>query len=373
MFLALREMKRAKARFALLVAAVGLLVFLILTQQALQNGLITSFVGALRRQSAPVLVYAIDGQRTLQGSVVLPPLEQAVAATSGVAETGRIGQGTYSVSVDGAAESDAAVFGYEKAALGGPDAVSAGRMPQAPGEAVGSNVDFELGQRVRVVSERGTGGPELTVVGLATEAQIQVTPTLFVAWPDYEAAARAANPDADVVLPNVIGVRPADGVAAADLIGPLNAASDQADALTRDQAAEEAPGVAEVKQSFNVIFLLFALVVPLVTGLFFLIVTFQKSRALTLLRAMGAPAGVLVRSLFVQVVLVIGGGIIVGTAMFAPLTTVGLGSLALRFEPGAVGFWAALLLTLGVLSAMVAAKRVLAIDPVEATTGGGGR
>ena len=35
--------------------------------------------------------------------------------------------------------------------------------------------------------------------------------------------------------------------------------------------------------------------------------------------------------------------------------------------------WAALLLTLGLLSALVAARRVLAIDPVQATTGGGAR
>jgi hemin transport system permease protein len=35
-------------------------------------------------------------------------------------------------------------------------------------------------------------------------------------------------------------------------------------------------------------------------------------------------------------------------------------------------FWAVLLLALGLVSALVAARRVLAIDPVEATTGGGG-
>ena len=68
MFLALREMRRAKVRFGLLAAAIGLLLFLILTQQAIQNGLITAFVGAIERQSAPVLVYSTDGQRTLQGA-----------------------------------------------------------------------------------------------------------------------------------------------------------------------------------------------------------------------------------------------------------------------------------------------------------------
>ena len=74
MFLALREMRRAKVRFALLISAIGLLVLLILAQQAIQNGLITSFVGAIERQSAPVLVYSVDGQRTLQGSIITPPL-----------------------------------------------------------------------------------------------------------------------------------------------------------------------------------------------------------------------------------------------------------------------------------------------------------
>ena len=371
MFLALREIRRAKARFGLLMAAVALLMFLILTQQALQSGLITAFVGAIERQSAPVLVYSVDGQRTLQGSVITPPLEKAIAGTPGVAEAGRIGQGTFTVSVNGGEQSDAALIGYEKPRLGGPDRLSAGRMSRAPGEAVGSAGDFSLGDRVEVVG--GGNGPDLRVVGLADDAQIQVTPTLFVSWSDYVAATRAVNPDAETVLPSVIGVRPASGVGADALTTRINGAADQADALTREQAAAETPGVADVQRSFDAIFLLFALVVPLVTGLFFLIITLQKARALTLLRAIGAPGGVLVRSLLVQVLIIIGGGVALGTLLYVPLSQTTLGALSLRFDPKAVVLWGALLLILGLLSAVAAARRVLAIDPVEATTGGGAR
>ena len=74
MFLAFKEMSRAKVRFALLIAAIGLLVFLILFQQSLQNGLINGFIGAIRDQNAPVLVYSVDGQRILQGSVITPEM-----------------------------------------------------------------------------------------------------------------------------------------------------------------------------------------------------------------------------------------------------------------------------------------------------------
>ena len=376
MFLALREMRRAKTRFGLLVGAIGLLVFLILTQQALQDGLITSFVGAIRQQSAPVLVFSTDGQRTFQGSVIPPALEEAIGAVGGVEASGRIGQGTFTVQVEGDDDTtDAAIIGAEDPSLGGVRRVDEGRRAESSSEAVGSAADFDVGDRVRIVpvGVPGGEGPELVVVGLVEDGQLQVTPTLFTSWSDYEAAARAANPDAEAVLPNVIGLRPAEGTASAQLVEAVNATSEDLEALTREQAATDTPGVGQVRQSFQVIFLLYGLVVPLVTGLFFLIVTFQKSASLTLLRAVGVQGATLVRSLLVQVVVVVGGGILIGTALYWPLSQQTLGSIGLRFDPAAVAVWSVLLLGLGLLSALVAARRVLRIDPIEATTGGGGR
>lgn len=374
MFLALKEIRRAKVRFGLLMGAIGLLVFLILTQQALQDGLLTGFVGAIKRQSAPVLVYSVDGQRTLQGSIVPPPLQQAIEGADGVGASGRIGQGTFTAEIGDGDQTDVAIIGYDDAELGAPTRLAKGRQAATAREAVGSSTDFSLGDEVLIVPPDTTGKPlTITVVGLADDAQIQVTPTLFTPWDGYEAAVRAANPDAGAVLPHAIGVRPAAGVTDEQLVEHINDASAEADALTRQQAADEAPGVAQVRQSFQVIFLLYALVVPLVTGLFFLIITFQKSASLTLLRAIGTRSSVLVRSLLVQVLIVMGGGILIGVLLYAPLTQVGVGTLALRFNVGAVVFWSVLLLVLGLVSALASARRVLAIDPIEATLGGGGR
>jgi putative ABC transport system permease protein len=371
MFLAFREIRRAKVRFALLIAAVAMLVFLILAQQALQNGLLTSFVGGIERQSAPVLVYAVDGQRTLQGSVIPPDLQATIEGVDGVGERGRLGQGTFTATIDDGDEIDTAVVGYDDPDLGAPDTVASGRLPEAPDEAIGSSTDFSVGDVVTIVPTGEAEAVTFEVVGLADDVQIQVTPTLYAPWEGYEAAVRSVNPDATGVLPNAIAVAPADGVTDAELVTQINAASDDADALTRADAAAEAPGVAEVRQSFQVIFLLYGLVVPLVTGLFFLIITFQKAAALTLLRAIGGRASTLVRSLLVQVVVVIGGGLLVGTLLYWPLSQAQVGTIALRFDAAAVAFWWVLLLVLGLFSALFAARRVLRIDPVEATVGGG--
>ena len=375
MFLALREMRRAKVRFGLLISAIGLLVLLILAQQAIQTGLINSFIGAIERQSAPVLVYSVDGQRTLQGSIITPPLEKEIRSTEGIAKSGWIGQGTFTVRVnDETEDSDAAIIGYTDPELGAPDEVASGRLPAGPGEGVGSDNDFEIGDRVRVLGPEGqAGGEAIEIVGLADNAQLQVTPTVFAEWPDYVKAVKSSNPDATGVLPSAIGVAPVKGLDAATLAERINDSSPEADALTRESAAEKTPGVGEVRQSFGVIFLLFGLVVPLVTGLFFLIITLQKSASLTLLRAVGAQSGVLVRSLMFQVVLVIGGGLLIGIALYTPLSQASLGDVALSFDLSAVLTWSAILLVLGLLSALVAARRVLAIDPIEATTGEGGR
>ena len=378
MFLALKEMSRSKARFGLLIAAIGLLVFLILFQQSLQNGLITGFIGAIRDQNAPVLVYSVDGQRVLQGSVITPPMEEQVRAAPGVGEVGPIGQGTFTglpSGGDGEETFDTTLIGYELGpdgnGIGAPETIVDGRLPTADDEAVVSDADVRLGYGIGETVTLLPGGKTIEVVGVARDVQLNVSPTLFVSYETYLDAVTSVNPDAGEPLPNVLGVIPADGFTPEDAVASINGQSLELDALTREDAAAETPGVAEVQQSFNIIFLLYGLVVPCVTGLFFLIVTFQKANSLTLLRAIGAPAGRLVSSLLLQVVVIVGAGLLIGTLLYLPVSQQALGGIALRFETRAVVFWSVLLLTLGVLSSLVAARRVLRIDPIEATTGQG--
>ena len=192
-----------------------------------------------------------------------------------------------------------------------------------------------------------------------------------LSYATWEEAVAAGNPDAGTPLPNALGVSPAEGTSDAELVAAVNDASPDADALTRDDAADNTPGVAQVRQSFQVIFLLYGLVVPLVTGLFFLILTLQKRSALVLLRAVGATSSVLVRALLMQVLIVVGAGLAIGVALYAPLSRARIGTLALRFDPTAVVVWSIVLVVLGSVSALVSVRRVVRIDPIEATTGGG--
>ena len=381
MFLALRELRREIIRFALLIVSIALLVFLILFQQAIQSGLISAFVGAIENQSAPVVVYSVDGRRSLQGSLITPDLEATIRATPGIEQAWTLGQGTFTVELeksnesnsDAAASDSVVLIGYSDAELGRPTKLQSGRYPTAPGEVIANanaqGDDFTLGSTVRIVP----GDTDLTIVGTAASIDYLATNTLFGTFDTYQAAVAATNPDAKGVLPNALVLQPARGTTPAQLAQAINSNSPDADALTRADAAALTPGVAQVQASFRVIFFLYGLVVPLVAGLFFLIVTLQKANSLTLLRAIGAPAGRLISSLIVQVTIVMGLGIALGIALYMPLSNADLGGIALRFRLTPVLIWAVSLLCLGLLSALFSARRVLRIDPIEATTGAGVR
>ena len=248
-----------------------------------------------------------------------PALEAAIAGVPASRRRAGSARGRSTVAVGGGDQSDAALIGYEKPGLGAPTMLSSGRMPDAAGEAVGSAGDFALGDRVAVVGLR-RGRPCRSSAWRRTP-QIQVTPTLFVAWDDYVSATERPTPTRRTVLPSVVGARPADGLAPDDL-----AVRDQR-RLRRGRRADaarprpETPGVADVQRSVQRHLPALRPGRAAGDGLFFLIITLQKARALTLLRAIGAPAGVLVRSLLVQVVRSSSGAACCwATLLFAPLS-----------------------------------------------------
>jgi putative ABC transport system permease protein len=381
MLLAWSEIRRAKTRFMALAVAVGLLVFLVLFQQGLRDGLITQFIGAIRNQSAPVLVYGEQARQNLEGSQVRPDQQAAVAATPGVARVGRLGEGTFTVSTPVTRQADdlrdrltdAVIFGYDidgaAAGLGAPTTLTVGRLPNAPGEAVASERNrgegFDVGDVVRVEPD----GVDITVVGLASDINYSVAPTLFTAWSTYEDARRTRNPDAIEVYPTVLAVElqaDADEVAVLTQLSAL----DGVEALTRQQAQDASPGVAAVSQSLNTVIGLLLLTALLVIGLFVLIITVQKAAALTLLRAIGARRSTLVRALLTQTAIVVGAGVVIGGALLAALAPLA-SDIGVRFRLGQVARMGAVTIVLSLVASWAAVRRVLRIDPLAATTGQG--
>jgi putative ABC transport system permease protein len=175
-----------------------------------------------------------------------------------------------------------------------------------------------------------------------------------------------------VALPSLVAAAPADGITAVELTDRIEAAVPGTEALTRQEAVDGNPGVQGVNQSFNIILSLAFLVVALVVGFFFLILTVQKAKSLTLLRAVGAPSGYLVRNLMVQIIVILAAGIAVGLGLVVLVGSVApTGDVAVDLEPTAVLTTVVGLIVISLLGGLVSIRRVLRIDPLRATLDSG--
>jgi putative ABC transport system permease protein len=362
--LAFAEVRRAKLRFGLLAGAVGLLVFLILFVQALLGSLLLSFTGALENQSAEVLVYSEDARKNISASVVLPPEQAAVEAVDGVGASAPLGETTVTVEADGD-DADASVFGFVPGGPGEPTRLVDGRLPTTAGEAVASEEDadagFDIGDTVTVVD----GNVALTVVGLTERSRFSVAPTLWVTFDTYAQLRRAANPDAEEVVPSAVALVPAEGVTPQELAARVDDQVAGVDALTRSQAVDEAPGVSSVNTSFQLILALSFLVVAVVIGFFFLILTVQKQFTLTVLRAVGAPTSYLVKALLAQIGLVVGVGLVLGGLLTYAAVTGASAGLPIAVEPGSLALTAIGVVVLSLVGSAFTLVRVGRIDPAD--------
>jgi putative ABC transport system permease protein len=370
--LAFREIRRARLRFGLLAGALGLLAFLVLFQQTLLTSLLGYFTGALENQSAEVLVYGEEARTSVEASVVLPPTVEAVGGVEGVGASAPLGENTFTAEVGGSLE-DVVVFGYELGGPGAPTTLVEGRLPERDGEGVASDLDVDLGLAIGDVVLLGPEGEvPIEIVGLASDLRFSVEPTVFTSFATFAAGRQAVNPDAPLVPASLVAVEPADGVDPATLANRINAEVDGVEALTRAEAVSQAPGVAETRQSFNIVFLLAYVVVAIVTAFFFLILTIQKQGAFTLLRAIGASGGVLAGAVMVQALVVTLVGIALGAGTTALVAVLVDDDFAQVPDPGLVLSTGTTIVVLAAIAALPSLRRVRRLEPADAAQPTGG-
>lgn len=235
MLFATAELGRSKVRFGFLTLGAGLLVFVLLFQQALLTSVLDGMSGALSRQSGPVLVYNREAQRSLAGSLIPPDLAARLADNPGVADTGALAVTVLSFRPPDGELTNMTLFGFEPGRPGAPTGLQQGRLPEADNEVVASSEDargFGVGETIVVEP----GGYQLEVVGLTEGGRWGMSATMWTPYGTYEALLRQAFPEAALVLPAAVAVQPAVGIAPEELVGELNGAVPELEALTREDA-----------------------------------------------------------------------------------------------------------------------------------------
>lgn len=360
MNLATTEVRRAKLRFGLLTGAVSLLIFLVLLLTTLANALVNSLVGALDGLAADGLVYSQSARDNIQASRLQPTVTDAVVSIPGVTAVGAVGTLTASAVLEGE-QGDLQVFGFEPGRPGAPTALTDGRLPETLGEVAVDGGGLAIGDTVDV----GTAKTPLTVVGLLRGAQFNALPTGYTTLATYQSIVTAEFPGLPFVPINAVAFDTASD--AAPVASTITASIPDAVGYTRSDAVGLIPGIESISQSFGILQGLTFLIAVVVIGFFFLILTVQKLRAITVLRAIGASKGRLGGSLIAQIVIVV-----LAASVLAVLLTLGAlqglnSGIPVTVDAGVIGGVVVAVLAFALLSGIFSVRRLTRIDPATAT------
>ncbi|MFF4323545.1 ABC transporter permease [Streptomyces sp. NPDC001568] len=357
MFVAWRDLRFAKGRFALMGSVVLLITLLVGLLSGLTSGLARENISAITGLPATRLAFAApagDQKVSFTSSQVPEAAWRAWRERPGVKSAEPLGIRTTNA-VSGERTAAVTLFGVE----------SAGRLaPAGAGLTQGQVVlsrkaAAELGGLT--AGGRLKAGPlELTVAAVAGAASYSHTP---VVWMDINDWQRIGNPGTS--LESLATVLAVEGGASVDWAAGDEAASTSAltveDALEAIGSYQAENGSLQLMRGF-----LFA-ISALVIGAFFTVWTIQRSGDIAVLKALGASTPYLLKDALGQAVVMLAIGTGAGTALAVGAgALIGGGDVPFVLDAATVLVPAAIMIALGVLGAALSIRRITAVDPLTA-------
>ncbi|MFF1558230.1 ABC transporter permease [Streptomyces sp. NPDC058279] len=356
MFVAWRDLRFAKGRFALMGAVVLLITLLVGLLSGLTAGLARENISAVTALPATHLSFAApagDRQVSFTDSQVPESAWRTWRARPGVRAAEPLAIRTTNA-VSGGRTAAVSLFGVDPVGRLAPrgSGLAPGRvvLTEKAAEELGG---LKPGTRLRV------GPLDLTVAAVSGTTAFSHTP---VVWADLGDWQRVGNPGA---VGGVVAT-----VVALDAPGADLGAGDEA-AGTKTETVDAALGAIGSYSSENGSLqlmrgFLFA-ISALVIGAFFTVWTIQRGGDIAVLKALGASTGYLLRDALGQAVVMLGLGTGLGTALAAGFgALISGGAVPFVLDAATVLVPAVVMIVLGALGAALSIRRITAVDPLTA-------
>ncbi|MFC9330629.1 ABC transporter permease [Kitasatospora sp. NPDC057015] len=354
MFVAWRDLRFAKGRFALMGTVIVLITVLVGLLSGLTAGLGRQNTSAITGLPADRLVFSApaDGRKpSFTDSQVTPEQWRGWAGVAGVTSAQPVGISTAKAA---AGQRTAALSAFGVPA--GSSLAPRGEL-LAPGRVVLSTAaaaDLEVAPG----STLTLAGRELTVAAVAGDASFSHLPVVWTGLDDWQRVAPAAGTGEHAT---VIALSLTTGAALADAdhrFGTRSLTPDDSLAAIGSFTSEN--GSLQLMRGF-----LFA-ISALVVGAFFTVWTIQRSGDVAVLKALGASTRYLLRDALGQAVVLLVLGTALGTAI-AVGAGAALGSaVPFVLDAPTVLLPAGVMIALGALGAGLSIRRITSVDPLTA-------
>jgi putative ABC transport system permease protein len=263
-------------------------------------------------------------------------------------------------------EIDVSLWGIDPGGPGTPSDVEEGRVPEE-GEALVDALARDAGMTIGTTVD--VANVTLEVVGVARNATYSVSPTLYVTNETWAEVFLSAYPDAQEAPVNLVAAAVDDGTDPDDVASAISDL-EGLQGLTPAEAASATPGVSSIEQSFGLITGITFVIVIVVVGFFFQILTVQKLRVFALLEALGSGIRSLAAYVLGQIGVVVTLGVVVGLALLGITARATRETFAIAIDPSLTVTLGGTILLASLASGITSIRRIAKQDVSRVATGG---
>ncbi|MCM3088456.1 ABC transporter permease [Bhargavaea ginsengi] len=375
MFLAWREIRQNKLRFALVTAVLLLVSYLVFFLSGLASGLAGLNREAVDKWQADGIYLTAESDKSLNQSMMESDLADEIEAD----ETAVLAQ-TNLIADNGDVKSGVALFGIRPDEFIMPEPTE-GEEFSEEFEVIASDSLKEEGFSVGDELELSGSDETLTITGFTDEARFNAAPVLYMDLEDFEKVRPGASAMSTQETPEGPPAEGSQGPVAEEVDQPdmvnaivvkggqPNDVPDDLEYIESEIFIENLPGYTEQNLTLTfMIYFLFAISAAVV-AIFLYVLTVQKISMFGVMKAQGISSGYLSRSVIAQTFILavigvlIGFGLTVLTGQFLPA------AVPVSFDYGMMAIYGAVLIAVAVLGALVSVWTIVKIDPLEAISG----
>jgi putative ABC transport system permease protein len=368
MFLAMREIMHSKVKFAMIVIIFVMMAWLVFILSGLGNGLSSLAASAFKNMQADYVIFEQGSQSSMSKSLLSDQLVEEAEKLPNVNAAAPMGS-TMATALKGDSSKsddkvDIAILGILPGSFLEPEVIEGDKLSEdnLTGVIVNDNMKdegFQLGDTFKLDGSTVS----LTIIGFVENQTYNHLQAVFIPMPKWrEIAFAAPGSDKGIEGPvNAIMLQGPD-------IDPdtINSKLANIDTVTRAKAVQGMPGYKEESGTILMMLAFLFVISAFVLGVFFFVMTMQKTNQFGIMKAIGAKNGFLSKAIVSQVFILSLVSIVIGILLAYGTAAIMPKGMPFNLDTNLVVVYSIVLLVIAVLSSLVSVRKITKIDPLQA-------
>ncbi|MEH7462787.1 ABC transporter permease [Bacillus thuringiensis] len=353
MFLALKELKQSKLRYGLIGTIMMLLSFLVLIISGLANGLSHANASSFIEMKAEKFILSDDADGKLLRSQIKKEDVDKVLAQVDAKDAVPMHIKVSTFEKEGSSNKvDVAVFSSKQDSFIAPKVIEGKNGTLENNEIVADESIKEKGIKLGDELVDPISKKAFKVVGFSQNQMFSHSPVVHMNENGWDAIALPHQKDYSVIALNT------------------DKKIDNAKVVDKKEVLQSIPGYKEEQGTLTMIIAFLLVISALLIGVFFYVITLQKTHQLGVLKAIGTKNSYLANTLVVQSIVLTGVALIIGIGLIFAVEAILPASMPFLLTPTTIMQYAGIFILISIFGTLISLYQVLKVDALEAIGGG---